>query len=227
MAKIPERHYSTVNLIDQYHEAQRDLEKPRPYFQLSSIGHHCDRWLWLQFRWAVFEPVPGRNLRLFRRGQNEEIRVVQDLINTGVDVRETGSRQRTVTAGGHLQGHPDGIIKGGLIEATGVEHVLEIKTHSLKSFNDLVKKGSVKEAKFMHYAQMLVYMYLTGVNRGLYYAVCKDNDEIYMERIELDRGEAKKLVDRGHRLSITERMPEPDSVDPSWYKCQFCPVHDL
>jgi hypothetical protein len=228
MAPLPKNILpSTKDLIDQFHEAQREMEKPRPYFQISSIGHECDRWLWLQFRWAVFEKFPGRILRLFRRGQAEEEMVIRDLINIGVDVRETGARQRTVYGPGHIQGHPDGIIMKNLPEATGSQHILEIKTHSLKSFNELVKLGSVEKAKPMHYAQMQVYMFLTGINRGLYYPVCKDNDETNPERVKLDPRFARKLVDRGHRISLMERLPEPISADPTWYKCRFCPGHDF
>jgi hypothetical protein len=51
--------------------------------------------------------------------------------------------------------------------------VVEFKTHSAKSFRKLVQRG-VAEAKPQHWAQMQVYMQLTGLTRALYVAVCKD-----------------------------------------------------
>ena len=68
--KIPDPVNSIENLIDQAHENRQ--EKPRPHMGCSILGHPCDRYLWLSFRWAVIEKFKGRILRLFRRGQLEE-----------------------------------------------------------------------------------------------------------------------------------------------------------
>jgi hypothetical protein len=104
-------------------------------------------------------------------------------------------------------------------------HIAEFKTHSLKSFNDLRAKG-VKEAKPMHWAQMQAYMLGMGLEWALYVAVCKDDDRIHTERIALDKSAAQKLVDKGRRIALSDRMPEPLSADPTWYECKYCAGHD-
>jgi len=86
--KIPERANSIAALIDKYHEEAS--EPPRSHMGCSTLGHHCDRWLWLSFRWAVVPVFPGRILRLFRRGHREEKTVVSDLRAIGMDVQNTG-----------------------------------------------------------------------------------------------------------------------------------------
>ena len=53
----------------------------------------------------------------------------------------------------------------GLLEAPKTWHVVEFKTHSAKSFRELAAKG-VAEAKPQHWAQMQVYMHLTGITRA-------------------------------------------------------------
>ena len=50
-------------------------------------------------------------------------------------------------------------------EAPKTWHVLEFKTHGVKSFADLTAKGVVL-SKPQHAAQMQIYMHLTGIKRG-------------------------------------------------------------
>ena len=115
MAKLPELN-KTIEAIDAYHEASQG--KPRPHMGCSTLGHACDRWLWLSFRWAVVEPFKGRILRLFRRGQNEEATVVADLKAIGMDIQHTGADQSRVDFGCHVSGSVDGVIASGMIEST-------------------------------------------------------------------------------------------------------------
>ena len=224
MAIIPKSEHSISAMIDKHHEKHQDL--PRPHMGASTLGHSCDRWLWLSFRWAVVEQFPGRILRLFKRGQDEEATVVSNLRAIGLNVQKTGTNQSRVDFGSHVSGSVDGLIEYGVPESPDKPHVLEIKTHALKSFNALVKDG-VEKSKPMHYVQMQLYMSGLGVDRALYYAVCKDNDEIHTERVKLDKDVVKKAIERGHRLVQADRMPPPLSADPSWYECKFCPAHEF
>ena len=65
MSKLPDPVNTIATMIDQYHSSKKS--KPRPHMGVSLLGHHCDRWLWINFRWAVVEDFDGRILRLFRR----------------------------------------------------------------------------------------------------------------------------------------------------------------
>jgi hypothetical protein len=120
----------------------------------------------------------------------------------------------------------DGVIKSGVIGAPKTEHVAEFKTHGLKSFNDVEKKG-VEESKPEHFVQMQVYMAGTKIDRALYVAVCKDDDRIYTERIKFDKDVAEKAIARGKRIALSNRMPEPLSADSTWYQCKWCAAHDF
>ena len=219
--KLPEPIHTISSLIDQYHESKS--EKPRPHMGCSLLGHPCDRWLWLNFRWAVREEFEGRMLRLFRRGQMEEATIIRDLRAIGIDIR---SSQQRVNFGSHVSGSLDGIIESGVPEAPKKRHVAEFKTHSKKSFDDLVKLG-VEKSKPMHFVQMQVYMHGTNVDRALYLAVCKDDDRIYTERVRYDRAMAERYIERGKRIALADRIPEPLSADPTWYQCRFCAAHSF
>lgn len=222
--KILESDNSIPARIDKHHESL--FEPPRPHMGASALGHICDRWLWLSFRWAVHPKFPGRILRLFRRGQNEEAIIVSDLRAIGLDVRGSGQQQTRVDFGCHVSGSIDAIIESGVPEAPKKRHIGEFKTHNKKSFDDLEKHG-VEKSKPEHFFQMQIYMSGTKIDRALYVAVCKDDDRIYTERIRYDKNLAKKAVERGQRIAMADRMPEPISSDPSWYQCKFCPAHEF
>ena len=224
MTKIPDPLNTLPALIDQAHE--RKAEEPRPHLGASQIGHPCRRYLWLSFRWAIKPHFTGRILRLFRRGHHEEKWIVEDLRMAGIVINDTDPEtgRQFFFKDGHFGGSMDGIIESGVPEAPHKRHIFEAKTHSLKSFKDLKAKG-VEASKPIHYAQMVTYMEAFGIDRALYYAVCKDNDEIYTERVKANKTEAKKLMAKAQDIIASDRMPEPLSADPTWYECKFCDAH--
>jgi hypothetical protein len=104
--------------------------------------------------------------------------------------------------------------------------VLEFKTHSAKSFREMAAKG-VAEAKPQHWAQMQAYMHLTGLTRAMYLAVCKDTDDLHIERVRADGDAAERLLAKAARIIGAARPPARVSEDPAWFECRFCDHHDL
>ena len=225
MAKVPEPIHTTVGQI--YRAYENDAESGnRPHLGASLIGHACERFLWMTFRWVDEKQFDGRMLRLFETGHLQEERMVDDLRRIGVEVHETapdGSQWRVEDLGGHFGGSLDGAAVG-LPEAPKTWHVLEFKTHNEKSFKELVTK-KVQAAKPMHYAQMQVYMGLTGMDRALYMAVNKNTDELYTERVEFDPAEFARLKARAERVINANEPPLRVSNDPSWFVCKLCDFH--
>lgn len=227
MAAIPSPINSTVAAIYRGYEERRG-EELRPHLGASQIGHPCSRALWYGFRWALAMDFDGRMLRLFETGQLEENRLIRDLRHIGVEVSAfdpDGNQWRVSALGGHFGGSMDGCAVG-IPEAPKTWHVLEFKTHNLKSFTDLQAKG-VMEAKPMHYAQMQVYMELTGMTRALYLAVCKNDDHLYAERVEHDPVAAAKLLAKAERIIFSDEPPARISDNASWWECKFCDYHPV
>lgn len=222
---IDPRDFNTPEAIDKWHEIH-GIETPRNYLGVSIIGHDCPRYLWLTFRWAVIEKFSGRMYRLFRRGQLEETQIVDDLKQIGCVVTYTGDNQYKVDFGCWIKGHLDGIIESGLPEAPKKRHVLECKTHSDKSFKVLVKNG-VEKANPTHYAQMQCYMLGIKTDRALYFAVNKNDDTIYTERVELDKEKANNYLDRAKDIVTSEFMPRKLTNSSSFFKCKICPCYDF
>jgi len=224
MAQIPEPSISIQSMIDEYHANQ--IEPFRPHMGASLLGHECERYLWLSFRWAVKEKVSGRVKRIFRRGQNEEAIVISDLRNIGMDIQNTGANQSRVLLGGHVSGSVDGIIRSGVPEAPKTPHILEIKTTNQKGYDALVKDG-VKKAKFQHFVQMQCYMHGMKLTRALYVAVNKNDDSLYTERVEYDKAIAEMYINKGQFLSLNEDMPRKLSEDKTFFICKMCSMNDF
>ena len=223
MAALPPPPTPTLSAIYAAYEAARG-DGFREHLGASLIGKNCERALWFDFRWVTRAQFPGRILRLFETGQLEEARLVRNLRATGATVLdldpETGRQWQVTAHGGHFGGSLDAVAIG-LKEAPKTWHVVEFKTHSAKSFRDLVAKG-VALAKPQHWAQMQIYMHLTGITRALYVAVCKDTDDLHIERVRADSEAAGRLIEKARRIIEAKRPPVRISDDPAWWECRFC-----
>jgi hypothetical protein len=229
MALLPQPSHTTVVKIYEHYEKANAAFKPRPHLGASIIGKECRRALWYDFRWATKAAFIGRILRLFESGNREEFRVLVDLKNAGVTVHEkdpeTGKQFQFKDLAGHFSGSMDAAMQG-LEEAPKTWHVGECKTHNLKSFTALVKDG-VKKSKPLHWHQMNTYMGWSGMKRAAYFAICKDTDDIYLERVEFDKEEFER--DRVKANAVIT-APEPLTKinnDPAWFECKFCDHHPV
>lgn len=228
MPELPEPVSHLVEAIYLVYEGRKDTE--RSYLGASTFGTECDRAFWYGFRHA-YEPekLDGRKRRLFQTGHREEARIIEDLRAAGVEIEEqdpaTGRQWEIVSLGGHLRGHLDGIARN-VPEAPKAEHVLEIKTHNEKSFKALVK-DKVEKSKPGHYAQMMLYMHHTGIQRALYVAVNKNTDELYSERVAYDAAAALRLMARAERTIHAHSAPSKLHDDPTAkaaFACGWCPA---
>ena len=188
----------------------------------SFIGEECVRQIWLDWRGFAREQFEGRMLRLFETGHLQEERIVNDLRRAGFavwDKREDGRQYEYTDTSGHFITKVDGVIKD--VPESEKPHVLEVKTHNKNSFSGLVKKG-VQESKPLHYSQVQISMALGGFTRALYVAVCKDDEQFYVERIKEDPIEQKKLQQKIIKLVDARLRPAGISDDGSSFGCKFC-----
>lgn len=224
--QIPATMHSTVAAIYAA-RVERSDDGLRPHLGASLIGHPCSRALWYGFRWVRKASFDGRTLRLFDRGQREEARFIEELRWIGCEVSEgpaEGKQWRLSACGGHFGGSMDAAALS-LPESPATWHVCEFKTHNTKSFKDLASKG-VQESKPQHWCQMQVYMALSGMDRALYLAACKDTDELHAERIHADPAAAKALLERAEQIIFAAEPPMRISNDPAWYQCKMCDYSD-
>ena len=219
---IPEPINSTVARI--YAEWEKAQDPARTYLGASVIGQSCDRALWYGFRWAYPAKFEGRILRLFNRGKREEDLVFHELESISVEVHshdpQTNKQIRFIECDGHFGGSVDALIRG-LPEAPKAWHVLEVKTHCDKSFADL-KKNGVEKSKPQHYSQMQCYMGGLNIKDAAYFAVNKNTDEIYFERIKFCKSDYTALIQRAKEITFGNGIPDKLSESPMYYECKMC-----
>ena len=194
----------------------------------SGIGEECLRKIWMDWRGYDSTDFGGRMLRLFETGNLQEDRIVSDLKNAGYAVyaEDSNGEQFTFTdKTGHFVVKTDGVIKG-IPSAENTPHVLEIKTHNKKSFEELEKKGVVI-SKPMHYYQVQAGMLFSGIERGLYLALCKDNEQFYVRRIKPDTHTQNDILKRIDILVNAEIRPARIGESPETYPCRWCDFKEV
>jgi hypothetical protein len=173
----------------------------------------------------INQPKPvtdPRILRIFEMGDVIEKLVIDYLKYSGLSVNdrdESGNQFGFADEG--IAGHADGIISG--LPESSVGHLLEIKSYNYDRFMGLKRDGMVKSSQ-QYYVQMVVYMEKFNLEKGLFIAYCKDNSEIYIERVNANKMEATRYLNRGKTILTkkeAEDLPRAYS-HKSFYKCKFC-----
>ncbi|MGE0206135.1 MAG: hypothetical protein AB7P60_21300 [Hyphomicrobiaceae bacterium] len=207
---MTQRADSIVDAIYRNYEdrARASQEWKRRHLGASVIGHKCDRYLWLHFRWARDPKHPGQRLRLFDRGNVEEPRLHRDLQAIGWTVRSFGDdgapRRQPWAEGMHVGGGGDRYIEreDGPIRRA----LMEGKTANAKQFARLVRLG-VREAKPDHYIQAQVYMAIYALSWCLYLCVNKDDEGLHAEWIAFDEQFALAALHRANAIVLMKEPP--------------------
>ena len=97
----------TLAAIDTSIEADQDNAPGRLHFGASIAGEECSRKLWYGHHWVKAQRHGARLLRLFARGETEEVRFVNYLRRAGVTVWEvdpdTNQQWRIEDHAGHFR----------------------------------------------------------------------------------------------------------------------------
>lgn len=216
----------------------------REHLGASVIGKECVRAIWYDYRWVRKATHQPRILRLFNRGHLEEARFSAMIQAAGFKFGShnvlTGEQFGVKAFHDHFGGSMDGWGSG--FPDTEDEIVLtEFKTHSLKSFEKLAGKdwrdylngvgsfsgAGVRSAKFEHFVQMQVYMGLSGLKRAVYFAVNKNDDDLYAEVVDFDKTVFDWSYERAWSVLSAQEPPKKINDDPSWFGCRFCAHKEL
>lgn len=206
--------------VEAYGEGYRD------HLGASVIGQSCLRRLVYSFRHMHAEQFDGRMLRLFNRGHKEEARFVEWLRGIGSqvwEVDENGKQFRFSAVDGHYGGSLDGVTILPLKYGLPFPFLLEMKTHSLNSFNKLVKNG-MKHSKPEHWQQMCSYGEDRNFHYGIYIAINKNDDDLYVDVVELDHAAGIANRNKAGNVVGAKRLPPKVAASPAFDTCKYCPM---
>lgn len=193
----------------------------RTHLGASIIGEPCSRYIWSIFRWLKFEAFSARMLRLFERGKREENYLIEYIKAAGVTEFKQFSLSNEVQSrfagiDGHYGGSADGL---GIFD--GIPVVCEFKTHNLKSFTNLKKNGLII-SKPRHYAQMCAYGLAWNIEYGLYVAINKNDDDIFVELVALNSSYAEDLEAKAFDIIHATIPPTKIALQSTAFECSYC-----
>jgi hypothetical protein len=196
----------------------------------SELGSDCERYLFLQFRWAARPHTPpGRIIRIFERGEREEKEILSDIGGIGIHVADRGHDGRQwqiVAARGHMFGRVDAAVLDQsmkYLSSSTSWAVLEAKSHKAEKWRAIKKHGLAK-AEPKHNVQIRVYMHLMSAELGLYFARNKDTEEDHTVEVKADKDFAERMLAKAERIVFSPQSPVKISTDPTFYMCRMCPV---
>jgi hypothetical protein len=210
------QHSECQKIIDRVMDVslRRNQAQPaREYLGMSQIGHPCEHMLWYNLIYPGNGRVDGRLARVFEVGHVTEERLIKDLREAGYTI---GGEQETFSDfEGIFRGHCDGVIYG----VTKEPHILEIKSANDNSFATFKKRG----VKFhtLYYAQVQCYMGYSGLERALFVAENKNNQNLYMERVYFDNEFFEGLRNKAYGIIYGHPRETPPKKTPCEY-CRYC-----
>lgn len=208
-----------ISRIDKYYEKQYE---PRLRLGLSQAGHECNRFLWYKHNKYVEPDIPsGKLLRLFELGNKVEDLVINDLRSAGYTVTDEQKKVEFDWGNTKLKGSIDGLIYG--VTSSCKPHLLEIKSSNSKRFKQLQKQG-YEEWSDTYKFQIHAYCLGLGLQRILAVVYCKDNSELYTERISLDKEWITEKLEHVFEVISSDVMPDRKCPNKSWWKSRFCPM---
>lgn len=191
----------------------------RDHLGASMIGDVCSRKLWYVFRWAKRERFDGRRQRLFNRGHKEEARFIEWLRGVGfiIEAEENGKQYRITSEFGHFGGSLDGFATAGNIKL-----LLEFKTSGTGSGFTKLREDGVKKSKPNHFAQMSIYGKNYKFQYAIYCCINKNDDDLYIEVVELDWRLAEQLEAKAHDIITSPITPPKFSYSEATFECKYC-----
>jgi hypothetical protein len=214
----------TTKTHDAIDRALEESQKPdfRNHLGASLIGQECARYIWYVFHWAFVKSHKAAQIRLFDRGNIEEMRFLVWLRNAGIRVEpvnpQTRKQWRVSAFMDHFGGSLDSLLQNvpdlDLNEWCNAEY----KTHNDKQFANLQKSG-VAGSHWTHYVQMQIYMHLMGLKHSLYLAINKNNDQMYSEIVDYNPEIAKEYLHRAEKIIFAREAPPRIAQTPGWWRC--------
>jgi hypothetical protein len=205
----------------------RNSESSREYLGASLLGAKCSRCIQYTFLGtAPDKPDTGQQKRIFEMGHVLEAVVANWLRNAGFDLQthdESGRQFGFSQASSRIQGHVDGIIHAGPIQAK-YPILWECKTMKSASWRDLAK-DHLQIVNPQYFAQIQLYMAYMQLRQCLFTSLNKDTAELYHELIPFNSATASQYSDRAVQiLKATEAKEFLSRIatKSDWFECKMC-----
>ena len=168
--------------------------------------------------------------RLFKVGHNAEPEIVKFFKETGWTIYDVDPARKdkplpqwkATDFDGHMTMYLDSI--GSHPTITGGKNVLlEYKTYNTKRFSALVNKpGGIPVNDDKYYAQVCIYLKHFDLPYCVFYAVNKNDSDVYIEIIERNDKEADHYLRRAEDIINSQSRPKKISNTATYWECKMC-----
>lgn len=141
----------------------------------------------------------------------------------GVKYDKGKAQLRISGCDGHFGGSLDAIVT--LPDHYNLPDVLflgEYKTSGTGRKFDEVRKEGVVIKKNQHWSQMCTYGYKLKLKYGVYMVVNKDNDDLYIEVVKLDRTQGELMEQKADDIIFRDNPPVKIAKSATFYSCVHC-----
>lgn len=208
--------------VERYHGGFRE------HLGASVIGEDCARKVWYGWRWVRDNVPTGRMLRLFNRGHREEARFIEYLRGIGFEVwdrnPDTGEQFRCSRLHGHFGGSLDSILRAPpwYMLSANILFLGEYKTKGTGAGFAKLKEQGIMLTNGQHYDQMCTYGANYGYEYACYFAVNKNDDDLHIEIVKLDRKRAEEVEAKAAYIIGMQTPPPKISMQETHWKCKSC-----
>lgn len=221
---------SILSAIEYTAKQKRDAEFPfRHHLGASIIGHPCERYLFYSFRWVQTPDHSSRLLRIFERGHEEELRIINKLREIGLVISTDNGHGEQIRANdlpAHIGGSLDAMlhVPANLVERYGQYMPIEVKTHNHANFGKTFKRG-INESHPQHYTQGNTYGWSWNTSHFMYVGLNKNDDSLGIQIHEVVKESASVHVTRGRNVVYTQDARLVSRTDERW-RCKMCDYAD-
>lgn len=214
-------------ILNEYAQNPKYNDIPLKNLKPSSAGHECKRKLFFLFNGCFYEQRkmdPSRVLMI-----KEGVRLEEDLI---ADIERIIFMEQWPKTQKEFKIPSSDFLSAGKTDffLDDENTIIEIKTMSRNSFNQLKKKG-LKEYSNKYYTQVQIYLNelfsQRGEANGILIALNRDTFELYEENILYDQEYAIEAINTVKNISLSDDIPMRLSEDSKYYICRMCEYKDL
>lgn len=192
-----------------------DHQKERNYLGMSTIGHPCNKKLWIDYHESPPRQLEPRGYLAIHDGHRHED-VMKEWLNKLPNVTVRGGQTTVEDLEGRFRGHLDGIIA-----VDGVEYVWEHKQCNEAKF-DRFQKQTLAEWDGIYYAQAQCYMHYTGIHSHL--LTCGTPGLRDFDFKITEYAGAQQYIDKADYITGSRIMPE--GLRKGHYMCNWCDFKD-
>ena len=202
-------------MIKEFLEEKRKGHIRSGKFSISSIGS-CWRKKYLELKGIYKEEFTQELLRLFNIGDIVHREITKELIEKGEPSFYVVASEINIPTHKYISGRIDNIIS-----IKGENIIVDVKSSS----DWTIKKIHSGEDCDQNYKdQVLLYMYLAGISKGVLLFVGKTKGVLEEFEVKYDEDRAKKLVNEIEDFfhNYIEKDIEPPKCDGGQWGCEVC-----